>query len=77
MIKAHSVEQLLVFSAVNYFLSILCLSLVLLYGSDPGELTDIEIYWEIKRREKLVTTHYLPYSFYLKHRSRFASILHA
>lgn len=75
MIKAHSVEQLLLFSAVNYFLLILCL-LLLLYGSDMGELTDIEIYSEIKRREKLVTTHYVPYSFYLKHRSIFASIFH-
>lgn len=60
MIKAHSVEQLLLFSAVNYFLSILCLPLVLLYASDMGELTDTDIYREIKRREKLVTTHYLP-----------------
>lgn len=43
MIKAHSIEQLLLFSAENYFLPILCLSLVLLYGSDTGELADIEM----------------------------------
>lgn len=76
MSKAHSMEQLLLFSAIND-LSILCLPLVLLYASDTGELTDIGISGEKRRRGKLVTTHYLPYSFYLKHRSRFVSPLHS
>jgi len=43
MVKAPSTEQLLLFSAVNDLLSIPCLSLVLLYASDIGKLTDIDI----------------------------------